>query len=128
MLLPAIIIGVGGQGATIALEVKRRLTDLAGEHDGSNVDWPRLEQYTRLFAIDTTPEAGILANFPAGASGEGSARLSNLVQHASAAVRPPGTAACKPIVFASAGVASLEYPVRSIHPLSWLPAPRPRAG
>ncbi|MBI4497985.1 MAG: hypothetical protein HY689_08820 [Chloroflexi bacterium] len=45
---------------------------------------------------------------------QGQGMLSNFLQYANVKVRPPDTRACKPVVFASAGAASLEYPVRSI--------------
>jgi hypothetical protein len=47
-------------------------------------------------------------------SDKNQALLSNLIQQANVAVRPANTKACKPVVFASAGAASIEYPVPDI--------------
>src|ERR1700704_2671897 len=68
MIIPAtVVVGVGGQGSTIALRIKQRLLDYASERRQPQREREYIEKYVRVYAIDTKMEQEIHREFPANA-------------------------------------------------------------
>lgn len=60
MIIPAtVVIGVGGQGSSIALRVKQRLLDYAAERQQAERERQYIEKYVRVFSVDTKNEQAI---------------------------------------------------------------------